>query len=68
MSESCGPEGECATDHGHDHGVAHSRAAEAKGWDWTRTLRAVAIASWGLFLVYLWVSGRATTYIGAKTE
>ncbi len=36
-------------------------------WDWTRTLRAVAIAAWGVFFIYLWVSGRATTYIGPKT-
>lgn len=36
-------------------------------WDWTRTLRAVAIAAWGGFFIYLWVSGRATTYIGPKT-
>ncbi len=35
--------------------------------DWTRTLRAVAIAAWGAFFIYLWVSGRATTYIGPKT-
>lgn len=35
--------------------------------DWTRTLRAVAIAAWGGFFIYLWVSGRATTYIGPKT-
>lgn len=67
MSECCDVEGGEAHghDHGHDHG-AHQHA-EAKGWDWTRTLRAVAIASWGLFFVYLWVSGRATTYIGPKT-
>lgn len=36
-------------------------------WDWTRTLRAVAIAAWGGFFIYLWASGRATTYIGPKT-
>ena len=36
-------------------------------WDWTRTLRALAIAAWGGFFIYLWVSGRATTYIGPKT-
>lgn len=30
-------------------------------------MRAVAIAAWGAFFIYLWVSGRATTYIGPKT-
>ncbi len=37
-------------------------------WDWTRTLRAAAIAAWGGFFIYLWASGRATTYIGPKTS
>ena len=36
-------------------------------WDWTRTVRGLALAAWGGFFVYLWVSGRATTYIGPKT-
>jgi uncharacterized repeat protein (TIGR03943 family) len=31
-------------------------------------MRALAIASWGALFVYLWVSGRATTYIGPKTS
>jgi uncharacterized repeat protein (TIGR03943 family) len=37
-------------------------------WDWTRIVRGVALAAWGGFFVYLWVSGRATTYIGPKTS
>ncbi len=37
-------------------------------WDWTRTLRAAAIAAWGGFFIYLWATGRATTYIGPKTS
>jgi uncharacterized repeat protein (TIGR03943 family) len=37
-------------------------------WDWTRTLRAAAIAAWGGFFIYLWASGRSTTYIGPKTS
>lgn len=50
-----------------DHGHSHDHAPAAKGWDWIRTMRGLAIASWGMFFVYLWVSGRATTYIGPKT-
>lgn len=66
MSETSCHNGACEThDHDHDHG--HDHAPAQKGWDWTRTLRAVAIAAWGGFFVYLWVSGRATTYIGPKT-
>ena len=61
----CGPDD--GHDHGHEHGHDHAHAPAGKGWDWTRTLRAVAIAAWGGFFVYLWVSGRATTYIGPKT-
>ena len=57
--DSCG----CGPEHGHDH----DHAPVEQGWDWTRTLRASAIAAWGVFFVYLWVSGRATTYIGPKT-
>jgi uncharacterized repeat protein (TIGR03943 family) len=30
-------------------------------------VRGLAIAAWGGFFVYLWASGRATTYIGPKT-
>ena len=65
-ADSCGC---CGPDdgHEHDHDHGHDHAAAGKGWDWTRTLRAVAIAAWGAFFVYLWVSGRATTYIGPKT-
>ena len=37
-------------------------------WDWTRILRGLALAAWGAFFVYLWASGRATTYIGPKTS
>jgi uncharacterized repeat protein (TIGR03943 family) len=37
-------------------------------WDWTRLVRGIALAAWGGFFVYLWVSGRATTYIGPKTS
>ena len=37
-------------------------------WDWTRFVRGLALAAWGGFFVYLWVSGRATTYIGPKTS
>jgi uncharacterized repeat protein (TIGR03943 family) len=37
-------------------------------WDWTRLLRGLALAAWGAFFVYLWTSGRATTYIGPKTS
>jgi putative membrane protein len=37
-------------------------------WDWTRIVRGLALAAWGGFFVYLWVSGRATTYIGPKTS
>ena len=37
-------------------------------WDWTRVLRGLALAAWGGFFVYLWASGRATTYIGPKTS
>jgi uncharacterized repeat protein (TIGR03943 family) len=37
-------------------------------WDWTRIIRGLALAIWGGFFVYLWVSGRATTYIGPKTS
>jgi uncharacterized repeat protein (TIGR03943 family) len=37
-------------------------------WDWTRIVRGVALAAWGGFFIYLWVSGRATTYIGPKTS
>ncbi|MBE2315632.1 TIGR03943 family protein [Solirubrobacter sp. CPCC 204708] len=71
-ADSCGcggPETDSETHahHGHDHGHDHAAPA-GKGWDWTRTLRALAIASWGGLFVYLWVSGRATTYIGPKTE
>ena len=36
-------------------------------FDWTRVARGLALAAWGGFFVYLWVSGRATTYIGPKT-
>lgn len=36
-------------------------------WDWTRIVRGLALATWGGFFIYLWVSGRATTYIGPKT-
>lgn len=36
-------------------------------WDWTRIVRGLALAAWGAFFVYLWASGRATTYIGPKT-
>lgn len=66
MSESCCHDGVCESE---SHGSGHDHAAveQHKGWDWTRTLRAVAIAAWGGFFVYLWVSGRATTYIGPKT-
>jgi uncharacterized repeat protein (TIGR03943 family) len=35
--------------------------------NWTRIARGLALAAWGGFFVYLWVSGRATTYIGPKT-
>jgi uncharacterized repeat protein (TIGR03943 family) len=35
--------------------------------DWPRVVRGLAIATWGGFFVYLWASGRATTYIGPKT-
>jgi uncharacterized repeat protein (TIGR03943 family) len=37
-------------------------------WDWTRLVRGFALAAWGGFFVWLWVSGRATTYIGPKTS
>ena len=37
-------------------------------WDWTRIVRGLALAAWGGFFVYLWASGRATTYIGPKTS
>jgi uncharacterized repeat protein (TIGR03943 family) len=37
-------------------------------WDWTRIVRGLALATWGGFFIYLWVSGRATTYIGPKTS
>jgi uncharacterized repeat protein (TIGR03943 family) len=37
-------------------------------WDWTRLVRGLALAAWGGFFVYLWASGRATTYIGPKTS
>jgi uncharacterized repeat protein (TIGR03943 family) len=37
-------------------------------WDWTRILRGLALAAWGAFFIYLWASGRATTYIGPKTS
>jgi uncharacterized repeat protein (TIGR03943 family) len=37
-------------------------------WDWTRILRGLALAAWGGFFVYLHMSGRATTYIGPKTQ
>jgi uncharacterized repeat protein (TIGR03943 family) len=36
-------------------------------WDWTRIARGLALAAWGGFFIYLWASGRATTYIGPKT-
>jgi uncharacterized repeat protein (TIGR03943 family) len=36
-------------------------------WDWTRIVRGLALAAWGGFFIYLWASGRATTYIGPKT-
>lgn len=36
-------------------------------WDWTRITRGLALACWGGFFAYLWLSGRATTYIGPKT-
>jgi uncharacterized repeat protein (TIGR03943 family) len=36
-------------------------------WDWTRVVRGLALAAWGGFFVYLWASGRATTYIGPRT-
>jgi putative membrane protein len=36
-------------------------------WDWTRVVRGLALATWGGFFIYLWLSGRATTYIGPKT-
>ncbi|MDA0163254.1 TIGR03943 family protein [Solirubrobacter ginsenosidimutans] len=36
-------------------------------WDWTRVVRGLALATWGAFFAYLWISGRATTYIGPKT-
>jgi len=37
-------------------------------WDWTRIVRGLALAAWGGFFIYLWASGRATTYIGPKTS
>ena len=37
-------------------------------WDWTRVVRGLALAAWGGFFIYLWASGRATTYIGPKTS
>jgi uncharacterized repeat protein (TIGR03943 family) len=36
-------------------------------WDWTRIVRGLALATWAGFFIYLWASGRATTYIGPKT-
>jgi uncharacterized repeat protein (TIGR03943 family) len=32
-----------------------------------RWARGLALAAWGAFFAYLWLSGRATTYIGPKT-
>jgi uncharacterized repeat protein (TIGR03943 family) len=35
--------------------------------DWVRITRGLALATWGGFFAYLWLSGRVTTYIGPRT-
>jgi uncharacterized repeat protein (TIGR03943 family) len=35
--------------------------------DWTRLLRGLALLSWALFFDWLWLSGRASLYVGPRT-
>lgn len=35
--------------------------------DWTRVMRASALIAWAAFFDWLWLSGRAATYVGPRT-